>query len=106
MKRKIIALAAALAAATGLTMASTASAAAPTVSVAPVQNVTATSATMRCTVDNGGLATTKVWVTYKTSAGAWGPDTITTAQQTASTNGTYSFPVTGLTASTSYDQRC
>ena len=106
MRSRVLAAAAAAVVGIGIAIAAPASAAAPTVSVASPTNITSSSATLRCTVDNGGLATTKVWVTYKVSTGVWGADTITTAQQTAASNGTYSFPVSGLAASTQYDQRC
>lgn len=81
---------------------------APTVATAPAVAVTDTTATMRCTVNPGGLPT-NVWATYKPTSAAWGTTAVlTTAQQVinGSADQTLDFPVTGLAPATSYDQRC
>lgn len=91
----------------GVIGATSAMAVAPTVATA-APTVADTTATLRCDVNPGGLST-NVWITYKPTSAAWGTSAVvTTAQQNVSGTSTVTvdFPITGLSPTTSYDQRC
>lgn len=83
-------------------------AAAPLVSTTDPAALGSTTATLQCVVNPGGLST-NVWITYKPTSAAWGSaSVVTTPQQvvSGSADQTVAFSITGLTAATSYDQRC
>jgi hypothetical protein len=77
--------------------------AAPTAQTDSASSITKTSATLNGTITTGGSTNTAVTFTYSTNSSlSSGNTTVTAVQSPLALNGTVTFPVTGLTAGTTY----
>ena len=80
--------------------------AAPTATTDAASSIAKTSATLNGTITTGGSTDTTVTFTYSTNSSlSSGNTTVTAIQSPLAANGTVTFPLTGLTASTTYYYR-
>lgn len=80
--------------------------AAPTATTDAASSIAKTSATLNGTITTGGSTNTTVTFTYSTNSSlSSGNTTVTAVQSPLAADGTVTFPLTGLTASTTYYYR-
>jgi hypothetical protein len=80
--------------------------AAPTATTDAASSIAKTTATLNGTITTGGSTDTTVTFTYSTNSSlSSGNTTVTAVESPLASNGTVTFPLTGLTASTTYYYR-